>query len=130
MSSLQLFAATYVVAERVLAERRRFAHPSTRHAAIFAVRQHLEGAVRVGALTAECADAEARRAVRAAETEPVRVEAERQGVFAPVNAGRRVTRDRDERGDWTLTTGKAEHTPPVRSVVNSALTARPEASAV
>ena len=129
MIPLQLFAATYAVAERVLAQRRRFGHPSTRHAAIFAARQHLEGAVRVGALTAERADAEARRAVRAAETEPVRVEAEQQGIFAPANTGRRVERNRDERGGWTLNMHDAERTPPVRSAVNSALTARPEASA-
>lgn len=129
MTPLQLFAATCGVAQSVLAERRRFGHPSTRHAAIYACRRHLDGAVRVGALTAAQADAEARRAVLAVQTEPIRVQAERQGVFEHLRAGRRVIRHRDERGEWTLTTGDAERTPPVRSVVNSALTARPEASA-
>ncbi len=95
-------AALYLTAERALRERRRFGRPTVRHFAIDIVRGELDGAVRVGALTAAQADAGARRAVLAAETEPVRVEAERQGVFEHLRAGRRVTRHLDEDGEWTL----------------------------
>jgi uncharacterized NAD-dependent epimerase/dehydratase family protein len=102
-------AALYLIAERVLRERRRFGRPSVRHVAIDTVRAELDGAVRVGALTAAQAAAAARCAVLAAETEPVRVEAERQGsssTCAPAGASpatsTRTASGRSTRPDRTV----------------------------
>lgn len=102
-------AGLYLTAQEVLGQSRRFGTPSTRHAALRAVLSKLDGAVRVGALTPADANAAARRAVLAAETEPVRLEAERQGVFEHVREGRRVVRHRDERGEWVLETTESRH---------------------
>ena len=118
-------AALYMTAERALRERRRCGRPSIRHLAIGAVRAELDGAVRVGALTAAEADAAARRAVLAAETEPVRVEAERQGVFEHLRAGRRVIRHLDEDGTWTLVA--ESHRGAIAGTVNGKLTPEPHA---
>lgn len=89
-------AVLFVTAERVLKEQRRLGHAFTRHAAFQAARQRLEGAVRVGAMTAEHADAEARRAVLTAETEPVRLQGERMGVLARLEAERLGIADGDD----------------------------------
>lgn len=102
-------AALYPEAARVLKERRRFGRPSTRHFAVDVLHGQLDRAVRVGALTPAEAHAAAMLAVLAAETAPVIAEADRQGVLRHLRAGRRVTRHRDERGEWTLTVSESRH---------------------
>lgn len=96
--SAQTMAGLELVAERALLEGESYGAATAHTAALAHVRAFLDiYGTAIPPVTREMA---ARSAVLMAETELVRREAERQGVFEHLAAGAVVRRERDEAGEW------------------------------